>query len=99
MDNVQVHHNAGQPAQLHAHAFAQGSDIHLAPGQDERPSHEAWHVVQQVQGRVRPTVQMGHDTVVNDNDRLEREADEMGSKAAESASPPTVAAPSTSGVA
>ena len=96
MDNVQVHHNAGRPAQLQAHAFAQGSDIHLAPGQGEHLPHEAWHVVQQTQGRVRPTVQMGHDTVVNDNDRLEREADERGSESAESAWPPTGAAPSTS---
>ena len=93
MDNVQVHYNAARPAQLQAHAFAQGSDIHVAPGQDQ--PHEAWHVVQQAQGRVRPTVQMGGGTVVNDNDRLEREADGMGSKAAGSASPPTGPAPST----
>ena len=27
-------------------AYAQGSDIHLAPGQEQHLPHEAWHVVQ-----------------------------------------------------
>ena len=95
MDTVRVHYNSSQPAQLQAHAFAQGSDIHLAPGQDGHPPHEAWHVVQQAQGRVKPTTQMDGGAVVNDNDRLAREADALGTKAAESASPPTGPAPST----
>ena len=47
-----------RPAQLQAHAFAQGADIHMAPGQEKHLPHEAWHVVQQKQGRVKPTVQM-----------------------------------------
>ena len=58
MDDVKVHHNADQPAQLNAHAYAQGTDIHLAPGQEKHLPHEAWRVVQQKQGRVKPTVQM-----------------------------------------
>lgn len=58
MDHVNVHYNSAQPAQLQAHAYAQGSDIHLAPGQEQHLPHEAWHVVQQAQGRVKPTVQM-----------------------------------------
>lgn len=95
MNNVRVHHNATQPAQLQAHALAQGSDIHVAPGQDEHPPDEAWHVVQQAQGRVKPTVQLHGGMVVNDDEGLEREADAMGTKAAESASPPTSTAPST----
>src|SRR5689334_18016489 len=32
MDHVKVHYNSSQPAQLQALAYAQGSDIHLAPG-------------------------------------------------------------------
>ena len=95
MDKVRVHYNASQPAELQAHAFAEGSDIHVAPGQDEHPPHEAWHVVQQAQGRVMPTMQRGNGALVNDDESLEREADAMGSKAAESASPPTDPAPST----
>ncbi|HAA17208.1 MAG TPA: hypothetical protein DCE41_38045, partial [Cytophagales bacterium] len=56
MDDVSVHHNSDKPAQLQAHAYAQGTDIHLAPGQEQHLPHEAWHVVQQKQGRVQPTV-------------------------------------------
>jgi hypothetical protein len=56
MDHVRVHYNSAQPAQLNALAYAQGSDIHLAPGQERHLPHEAWHVVQQAQGRVRPTL-------------------------------------------
>ncbi len=95
MDNVRVHHNAPRPAQLDAHAFAQGSDIHLAPGQGEHLPHEAWRVVQQAQGRVKPTMQMGGGVAVNHDDGLERHADEMGQQALENASPPVGEAPST----
>ncbi len=52
MDHVRVHYNSGKPAQLNALAHAQGADIHVAPGQDRHLAHEAWHVVQQRQGRV-----------------------------------------------
>lgn len=81
MDHVKVHYNSSQPAQLHALAYAQGSDIHLAPGQEKHLPHEAWHVVQQAQGRVQPTMQ-AKGIGVNDDARLEREADVMGQKAA-----------------
>ena len=39
-------------------AYTQGSDIHLGPGQEQHLPHEAWHVVQQKQGRVTATTQM-----------------------------------------
>lgn len=81
MDHVQVHYNSPQPAQLNAHAYAQGSDIHVAPGQEQHLPHEAWHVVQQAQGRVQPTTQMKEATPVNDDPGLESEADVMGAKA------------------
>ena len=80
MDNVKVHYNSSLPAQLNAHAFAQGTDIHIAPGQERHLPHEAWHVVQQAQGRVRPTMQM-KGLPVNNNVALEREADRMGNNA------------------
>ena len=95
MDNVRVHYNASQPAQLQVHAFAQGSDIHLAPRQGEHLPHEAWHVVQQAQGRVQPTLQTAGSVVVHHDDGLERQADEMGSKARDNASTPAGEAPST----
>ncbi len=81
MDDVKVHYNSPKPAQLQAHAFAQGTDIHIAPGQQKHLPHEAWHVVQQKQGRVRPTVQMKGKVAINDDSGLEREADVMGSRA------------------
>ncbi|MFZ6720527.1 DUF4157 domain-containing protein [Undibacterium sp. Ji49W] len=81
LDDVKVHYNSPQPAQLQAHAYAQGTDIHLAPGQEQHLPHEAWHVVQQKQGRVRPTFQMKAGVQVNDDVGLESEADMMGSKA------------------
>lgn len=81
LDDVKVHYNSDKPAQLQAHAYAQGSDIHLAAGQEKHLPHEAWHVVQQKQGRVRPTLQMKGGVPVNDDRALELEADIMGSKA------------------
>lgn len=81
MDHVKVNYNSDKPAQLNAHAFAQGSEIHLASGQEQHLPHEAWHVVQQAQGRVKPTTQMKGDVPVNDDKHLEHEADVMGAKA------------------
>lgn len=80
MDDVKVHYNSSQPAQLNAHAYAQGTDIHLAPGQEKHLPHEAWHVVQQKQGRVKPTMQMKGKVNINDDKGLEKEADVMGAK-------------------
>ena len=80
MDDVKVHYNSNMPAQLNAHAYAQGNNIHLASGQEKHLGHEAWHVVQQKQGRVRPTMEM-NGAQINDDKSLEREADLMGSKA------------------
>lgn len=81
MDDVRVHYNSDKPAQLQAHAYAQGTDIHIASGQEKYLPHEAWHVVQQKQGRVKPTMQMKGDVNVNDDAGLEKEADVMGEKA------------------
>ncbi len=79
LDNVRVHYNSSKPAQLQALAYTQGTEIHVAPGQEEHLPHEAWHVVQQMQGRVKPTMQM-KGLQVNDDEGLEREADAMGRK-------------------
>jgi hypothetical protein len=80
LSDVRVHANSGQPAQLNALAYAQGNEIHLGPGQEQHLPHEAWHVVQQRQGRVQPTMQLA-GTSVNDDAALETEADVMGAKA------------------
>ncbi|WP_340202087.1 DUF4157 domain-containing protein [Ascidiimonas sp. W6] len=83
LDDVKVHYNSNKPAQLQAHAYAQGTDIHLGSGQEKHLPHEAWHVVQQKQGRVKPTMQMKGKVNINDDAGLEREADMMGDKAAQ----------------
>ena len=81
MDDVKVHYNSSAPAQLNAHAYAQGTDIHVAPGQEKHVPHEAWHVVQQKQGRVQPTKQLKGKVAINDDAGLEKEADVMGARA------------------
>ncbi len=81
MSDTSVHYNSSAPAQLQAHAFAQGNNIHVAPGQEQHLAHEAWHVVQQKQGRVKATKQLKSKTAINDDPALEKEADIMGAKA------------------
>ena len=81
MDHVWVDYNSSQPAQLNALASAQGSDIHLAPGQGRHLPHQARHVVQQAQGPVKPTRQMKRGVAVNDEAGFECEADLIGARA------------------
>lgn len=85
MDDVKVHYNSSKPAQVQALAYTQGTDIHVAPGQEKHLSHEAWHVVQQKQGRVKPTVQ-AKGVSINDDFALEHEADVMAVKATQQVS-------------
>ena len=80
MENLKVHYNSSKPTQLQALAYTQGVNIHIAPGQEKQLPHEAWHVVQQKQGRVHPTGQL-QGINVNNNEGLEKEADVMGIKA------------------
>jgi hypothetical protein len=81
MSDVRVHYNAAMPAQLNALAYTQGREIHVGPGHEKHLPHEAWHVVQQAQGRVRPTMRMLRGERVNADERLEHEADVMGRRA------------------
>lgn len=80
LDHVNVHYNSSKPAAVQAHAYAQGSDIHLASGQEKHLPHELGHVVQQAQGRVQATTSVG-GMQVNDNPGLESEATLMGERA------------------
>lgn len=87
--SVNIHENSSSAKDMNALAYTQGNDVHFAPGQynptskagQELLGHELTHVVQQRQGRVAATTQekgMG----VNDDNALEKEADDMGRKAA-----------------
>jgi hypothetical protein len=80
MGDVRVHYASPEPATVAAHAYAQGNDIHVAPGQERHLPHEAWHVVQQRQGRVQPTTSVD-GVAINDDPGLEQEADRMGARA------------------
>jgi hypothetical protein len=75
MDQVKVHYNSTTPAALNAHAYAQGNDIYVAPGQERHLPHEAWHVVQQQQGRTKPRLHAASDA------EMSHEAHVMGTKA------------------
>ena len=85
---VRIHEGSHAQA-IGALAYTQGTDIHFAPGQYQPHSqraqqllgHELTHVVQQSRGRVRTTSQAS-GRYINDDVQLEREADEMGARAA-----------------
>ncbi|MDZ8055899.1 MAG: DUF4157 domain-containing protein [Aulosira sp. ZfuVER01] len=83
MDDVKVHYNSAKPPHLQALAYTQGTEIHISSGQEKHLAHEAWHVVQQKQGRVQPTTQ-AQGVGINDDTTLEHEADVMGDRAVSS---------------
>lgn len=88
MDDVRVHYNSSKPAEVEALAYTKGTDIHVAPGQERHVPHEAWHVVQQMQGRVPATAQV-NGVAINDDAGLEHDADVMGSRAKDVVTLPT----------
>jgi len=73
LSDVRVHYSSPLAGQRRAVDYARGdSDIHLAPGQERQLPHEAWHVVQQKQGRVSATGR-SHIGLSNDADTLATE--------------------------
>ena len=94
LGSVKVHRDSPRPAALAALAYAQGSEIHLGPGQDRHLPHEAWHLVQQAQGRVPMTASLA-GVAINDQAALEQEADAMGARIGQAESPVVDAAPAT----
>jgi hypothetical protein len=76
-DDVRVHFNSPEPAQLHAEAFTEGNIVKIGPGNEDTLLHELGHVVQQKQARVKPTTTI-NGVAVNDDPILEKEADNIG---------------------
>lgn len=84
--SVRVHPESSKAPEVGALAYTQGTDIHFAPGQfkpdtsagQQLLGHELTHVIQQAEGRVQSTTEIG-GMAVNDDAGLEREADLMGS--------------------
>ena len=97
-EDVRIHEGSSAAAEIGAQALTAGSDIHFAPGAlrtgpagDKLLGHELAHVVQQRQGRVAPTAQAS-GMPLNLDGRLEREADEQATRAAQgerTGGPPT----------
>lgn len=90
---VRVHEGADATA-VGARAFTRGEHLHFAPG-EFRPrsgegmrlvAHELAHVVQQRRGRVRPTGKV-EGLALNDDPRLEHEADAAGARAVRNPAP------------
>jgi hypothetical protein len=73
MDDIRVHYNSDGPGRVHALADTQGADIHMAAGQEQHLPHEAWHVAQQKQGRVTPTLRID-GVAINDWSRRRRQS-------------------------
>lgn len=92
---VRVHYDSRLPAELGATAFAQGQNIHVAPGNwapettrgQEILAHELTHVIQQRAKRVVPTAEM-NGIKLNNEAVLEAEADTAGRLAARSGTRP-----------
>lgn len=78
--NVQVHYNSPKPALVHAHAYAQGEHIYLAPTQESHLPHELGHIAQQALGMVKPTTEV-NGVAVNDDPKLEQQATDWGEMA------------------
>ena len=79
MSDVIVHYNSNVPTEKGLLAYTKGNHIYLASGQEKHLPHEAWHVVQQKQGRVNPTLFLQKEKF-NINSDLENEADTMAPK-------------------
>lgn len=77
--DVRVQYSSPLPRRYGAVGLAQGSEVHLESGHERHLPHELWHVVQQKQGRVRPSGDGA--SLVNSAPQLEREADRMGAMA------------------
>ncbi len=85
-DDVRVHYNSEKPAQLKAHAYTQGNQIYVAPGQEKHLPHELGHVVQQKSNAVKPTGEIA-GMPLNDDEAMESGADKLAEKAEASENP------------
>ncbi|MGB0944330.1 MAG: DUF4157 domain-containing protein [Marinomonas sp.] len=77
LNQVRVHYASPLPALVHAHGYAQGSQIYLALGQEHHLPHELGHVVQQMWGMVEATTEV-NGVAVNDDPKLEEHATKLG---------------------
>lgn len=81
VSDAKVHYNSNKPAQLQAEATAQGNQVHIAPGKEQHLGHELTHIAQQKQGRVQANFQANNGVGINNDPKLEKEADNIGAQA------------------
>lgn len=74
-DDVRVHYNSDKPAKIGALAYTQGMQVYIGQGQEKHLRHELGHVVQQKTMPVPATV-MKHGIAINNDPRLEKQADQ-----------------------
>jgi hypothetical protein len=79
LDEVRVFYNSEKPAEIGALAYAEGTNVYIGPGQEAHLEHELWHVVQQIQGRVKATTEI-NGKKVDGRKQMEDEADKGISK-------------------
>lgn len=77
LSDVRVFYHSSKPAQVQAHAYAQGRNIYISSGQEHHLPHELGHIVQQAKGMVKPTVSI-NGVEINDEPWLEKHATELG---------------------
>jgi hypothetical protein len=89
--NTEIYANSTKATKMGALAYAQGNEIHFAPGKYDPESqggkeligHELTHIIQQKKGIVQKT-KNDNGMQVNNEFKLEKEADDLGKKAADS---------------
>lgn len=81
LDDVQIHYNSHAPAQLQALAYTQYPHVYIAPGQEKHLFHELGHIVQQKKHSIPATATVNGQRI-NDNPRLEADADHIAMQAA-----------------
>jgi hypothetical protein len=87
--DVNIVENSSKATQMNAEAFAQGREVHFAPGKFDQSSqkgqeligHEFGHLKQNEKSPVQANTKM-NGVPVNNDPALENEADQMGKKAA-----------------
>ena len=80
LSGVSIIRNSSEPEKLNAEALYRKNEVHSAPGKDKHIPHELGHAVQQAKSKVKATTTInGHK--VNNDPKLETEADDLGKKA------------------
>lgn len=80
LDEVRVHYNSDKPAEIGALAYAEYPNIYIAPGEEKHLAEEVWHIVQQMKGEAKANTTFKGGKKGNNEDKLEKEAQEKGDK-------------------